>query len=197
MILATKNRGKIRELKALLEELVVDVGSLLDYPEMPDVLEDGSSFFENALKKARAVSEYTGAPVVADDSGLVVECLGGRPGIHSARYAGPRASDEDNYRKLLEEMRGVPESQRAAAFRCSLVLYHPDGTYRSFEGMLEGFIARQPRGTQGFGYDPVFIVPEYGKTVAELPSEVKNRISHRARAFQELKKALKKEARIH
>jgi len=174
----------------LLEESEMAVLSLSDYPSAPEILEDGKTFFENALKKARIVSEYTGEMVIADDSGLEVDFLEGRPGIHSARYSGPDADDEKNIQRLLQELKGVPIERRGAAFKCVLVLYNPDGIYESFEGTLRGEIAVSPAGSEGFGYDPVFIVPEYGRTVAELSPDIKNKISHRAKAFKKLKKKL-------
>ena len=174
----------------MLADSAVAVLSLDDYPDVPEIVEDGSTFFENALKKARTVSEHIGEWVIADDSGLEVDCLNGRPGVYSSRYSGPNATDEDNNRQLLEELDTVPPEKRGAAFRCVLVLYNTDGTYQSFEGELRGTIAHAPAGREGFGYDPVFYVGEYGKTVAELSPEIKNRISHRAEAFRKLKKNL-------
>ncbi len=173
-----------------MEDAGREILSLDDYPALPEVLEDGKTFLENALKKAKAVSECTEETALADDSGLEVESLGGRPGIFSARYAGENATDERNIRKLLEEMKDVPAALRGAAFRCALVLYCPGGTYKAFEGTLKGRIAFELRGNQGFGYDPVFYVPECGMTVAEMPPEVKNRISHRGQALEALKKYL-------
>lgn len=175
----------------MLEGIPVEVASIEDYPEMPDVVEDGDSFFENAMKKARAIFDHTGEMVIADDSGLEVDYLGGRPGVHSARYAGDNATDEENNKKLLSELEGASDEKRGAAFRCVLILFEGDDKYESFEGKLAGKIGRELKGNEGFGYDPVFIVPEYGKTVAELGASVKNRISHRAVAFQKLKKSLK------
>lgn len=158
-------------------------------------MEDGTTFFENALKKARALSEYTGEVVIADDSGLEVDALGGKPGVHSARYARPGADDNRNNQKLLEELRDIPEDERGAAFKCVLVLYRTDGTYMSFEGTLRGRITFDPAGDGGFGYDPVFFVEEYGRTVAELAPDTKNRISHRAKAFNKLKKSLQQDSK--
>jgi len=194
IVFASKNEGKTRELKALLEGLKVELLSLRDYPDAPHIEEDGATFYENALKKARIVSEYTGRTVIADDSGLEVDCLGGAPGIHSARYSGAGATDAKNIRKLQEEMEGVPGEQRGAAFRCALVLYRTDGTFEAFEGELKGTISLEPSGSEGFGYDPVFVVPGYGMTVAELDPGTKNRISHRGIAFAKLKKSLQKKA---
>jgi len=193
IVFASKNGGKIKELKALLEGMNVNLFSLCDYPDAPDIIEDGNTFLENALKKARVISEYTSGTVIADDSGLEVDYLEGAPGIRSARYSGTGATDERNIRKLLEELENVPTEKRGAAFRCALVLYRPDGTFETFEGKLEGRIATEQAGSEGFGYDPVFIVPEYGKTVAQLDPETKNRISHRAVAFAKLKKSLQKQ----
>jgi XTP/dITP diphosphohydrolase len=194
LVFASKNRGKTREIEALLKGTDVDLLSLRDYPDAPSIIEDGHTFLENALKKARVISEYTGRTVIADDSGLEVDCLGGAPGVHSARYSGMGATDEKNIRKLLEAMEGIPGEQRGASFRCALVLYRTDGTFEAFEGELKGTINLEPSGSGGFGYDPIFVVPEYGKTVAELDPETKNRISHRGRAFAKLKKSLQKKA---
>lgn len=151
-------------------------------------MEDGTSFLENAVKKARGLAEYSGEMSLADDSGLEVDALGGRPGIFSSRYAGKNADDGENIRKLLQDMNGVPSEMRGAAFRCTLVLYGPDGIYEAFEGSLRGTIACEPRGDQGFGYDPLFFIPEYRMTVAEMPPDLKNRISHRGQALRALKK---------
>lgn len=171
----------------MLADAGIELRSLKDYPESPEIVEDGMSFLDNALKKARTVSELTGEIVLADDSGLAVEALGGAPGIHSARYAGEESDDAANIRKLLSTLAEVPPSRRSAAFFCVLVLYRPDGTFESFEGRWEGQIAEAPSGDNGFGYDPVFFLPGKGVTVAELTPEVKNRISHRALAFAKLR----------
>ncbi|MBW2557569.1 MAG: XTP/dITP diphosphatase [Deltaproteobacteria bacterium] len=195
IVFASKNGGKIKELKALLEGMNVNLFSLSDYPDAPDIIEDGNTFLENALKKARVISEYTSGTIIADDSGLEVDYLEGAPGIYSARYSGTGATDERNVLKLLEELENVPTEKRGAAFKCALVLYRPDGTFETFEGKLEGKITTEQAGSEGFGYDPVFIVPEYGKTVAQLDPETKNRISHRAIAFAKLKKSLQKQVR--
>ncbi|MGZ3579989.1 MAG: XTP/dITP diphosphatase [Syntrophales bacterium] len=189
IVLATKNQGKIREIRALLGDLGVDVLSLDNFANVPDVVEDGTIFFENALKKAKVISEHTGEIVLADDSGLEVEYLGGEPGVYSSRYSGPDATDETNIKKLLYTMEGVARERRRAAFRCVLVLYFPNGKYESFEGRLEGIIHDRPVGGGGFGYDPVLFLPDWGSTVAQLPMEVKNRISHRAQAVRKFKEA--------
>jgi XTP/dITP diphosphohydrolase len=189
-VLASRNPGKIREIQAMLADLGISFFSLNDYPEIPEIVEDGKSFLENALKKGRAVAEATGEIVLADDSGLEVDALGGAPGIYSARYAGNDADDLQNNRKLLHDLKGVPAANRGAAFRCVLVLYPPGGRYEAFEGRWEGRIAEAPVGKGGFGYDPLFFLPGEGMTVAQLSPEVKNRVSHRAQAFAKLKERL-------
>ncbi len=193
IIFASRNRGKIKEMQALLVESGVTLRSLDDYPNLPDIREDGSSFLDNALKKARTIAEATGETVLADDSGLEVALLGGAPGIYSARYAGDNADDEKNILKLLGNLEGVSFGERDAVFRCILVLYQSDGRYHVFDGRWDGRIAEAPAGKGGFGYDPVFYVPEQGVTAAELPTEIKNRISHRAKAAEKLKVWLQKE----
>jgi XTP/dITP diphosphohydrolase len=144
------------------------------------------------LKKAKAISENTGEIVLADDSGLEVEYLKGEPGVYSSRYSGPDATDNANIKMLLLNMEGVPREKRVAVFRCVLVLYFPDGKHESFEGSLAGIIFDRPAGGGGFGYDPVFYLPDCGSTVAQIPMEVKNRISHRAQAVRKFKEAYKK-----
>lgn len=190
IVFASRNEGKIREIKSLLEDTHITICSLKDYQGVPDVDEDGETFFDNALKKAKTVSEFLGETVLADDSGLEVDCLGGKPGVRSARYAGADATDEKNIGKLLDQLKGVPENKRGAAFHCSLVLYRTDGSFEAFDGALRGMISEVPVGTGGFGYDPVFMLPERGVTVAQLEPEIKNRISHRADAVNKFKKWL-------
>ncbi len=168
----------------------LDVRSLADYAGAPEVEEDGSTYLENALKKAKAYSLFTGETVLADDSGLEVDFLGGGPGIYSSRYAGPGATDEANCHKLLQQMAGVVTEKRVARFRCVLVLCRPDGRYEHFEGVWQGLIHTQPVGGGGFGYDPVFYLPERGVTVAQLDPETKNALSHRGQALFLFKKWL-------
>ncbi|MFZ4437320.1 MAG: XTP/dITP diphosphatase [Syntrophales bacterium] len=191
IVLASRNQGKIKEIQAMLASYGINFCSLNDYPKIPEIVEDGMSFLENALKKGRTVAEATGEIVLADDSGLEVEALGGAPGIYSARYAGNDADDLQNNRKLLDDLKGVPAANRSAVFRCVLVLYPPDGRYEAFEGRWEGRITEAPAGEGGFGYDPLFFLPGEGMTVAQLSPEVKNTISHRANAFAKLKERLK------
>ncbi len=190
IVLATRNKGKVRELQALMKDFGIDVLSVSDIPGVPDVEEDGVSFFENSMKKAREIAMFTGKMALADDSGLVVDALDGAPGVYSARYAGEEATDEENYLKLLDEMRDVPDKDRTARFQCVMVLYHPSGQWISSEGSCEGVIGREPVGSQGFGYDPVFFVPGLGRSMAELTSEEKNAISHRGNALKRLKEML-------
>ncbi|MGE5856798.1 MAG: XTP/dITP diphosphatase [Syntrophaceae bacterium] len=193
IVLATRNEGKVRELRDMLRDLDIEVLSLQSFPGVPEVEEDGLTFYENALKKAIAVSRHTTETVLADDSGLEVDILGGEPGIHSARYSGPTATDESNNRMLLRNLEGIPKEKRGAAFRCALVLHRPDGPSESFEGSWRGEILFEPRGALGFGYDPLFFDPAQGLTAAELPPEIKNRISHRGQAFAKLREWLEKQ----
>ncbi len=187
LIVATRNSGKLEEIRQVLQGNIEILLSLADFPGLPEIIEDGHTFEENALKKARTIASEIGKPVIADDSGLAVDALDGRPGIYSARFSGENASDENNNAKLLMEMSGIPVEKRAASFHCAIALCFPDGFFRTFEGKLEGIIIDIPRGCHGFGYDPLFFIPEYGKTLAELTPELKNMISHRARALEKLK----------
>ncbi|MEW6657455.1 MAG: XTP/dITP diphosphatase [Thermodesulfobacteriota bacterium] len=195
LVMATRNAGKVRELRDLLEGLGIELLSLVDFPDLPEIPEEGATFAENAGIKAREVARLTHLPALADDSGLEVTALGGRPGVFSARYAQDRTqpnapTDPDNWRKLLEEMAGVPREEREGRFVCAIALALPDGRVFTARGECRGYIALEPRGSHGFGYDPVFWVPEYDRTMAELGPEVKNRISHRARALAALKDIL-------
>ncbi len=192
VVIATRNPGKLREIQAILTPLGLKVLSLRDFPEIPEILENGQTFEENAVKKAAAVARQTGRVAIADDSGLAVNALQGRPGVFSSRFAGEKATDEDRYRQLLKDMAGVPEGQREAAFICAVALASPNGKVEVVKGECWGEIALAPKGSHGFGYDPVFFLPELGKTMAELEPEVKNRISHRARALEKLKSILPK-----
>jgi len=183
LLVATANRGKFVELRQLLEGTVDRLYSLADFPTLPPVVEDGATFAENAVKKARSAAAATGLPVIADDSGLLVDALDGLPGVHSARFAGEQAGDGENNARLLRELAGVPPRRRTAAFHCVIALCHPDGDCLTFDGELKGTILETPRGTGGFGYDPLFLLPEFGQTLAELPMDVKNAVSHRGRAL--------------
>ena len=187
LVLATNNPGKVREIEKTLNLPRLRIRSLRDFPELPEVMEDGQTFLENAFKKARACSRATGHAALADDSGLEVDFLDGAPGIYSARFSGDEATDEANNRKLLSLLAGVPQEKRSARFVCQMVLYLTDGTWIQTEGFCPGIIAAAPRGEQGFGYDPVFYLPELGRTMAELTLEEKNRISHRAQALEKIR----------
>ena len=190
MVLATRNPDKGRELAALLKDLHVRIRTLAEFPDAPEVVEDGETCEANAIKKAVSVARVTGLPAVADDTGLMVEALGGRPGVHAARYAGEGATYEDNCRKLLHELAGVPRERRGARFVTVAAIADPKGKVEVVQGILNGLITDMPAGTKGFGYDPLFFVPELGKTLAQLAPEEKNRISHRARAFAKIKELL-------
>ena len=183
LVLATRNRGKIREMHSVLGDLPVRILSALDYPELPPVAEDGLTFRDNAIKKAESVCSCLGLPSLADDSGLEIDFLDGQPGVFSSRFAGPESDDRMNIAKVLSLLSGIPPEKRNARFRCIIALAAPGETTRTVEGQCSGVIAAEPRGIAGFGYDPIFIVPEYDQTFAELGPEIKNRISHRARAL--------------
>ena len=186
LVLATRNRHKAEELAALLGDLDIRIRTLDEFPGVPDVVEDGETCEANAIKKAREIAAATGLPAVADDTGLEVDALGGRPGVYAARYAGDHVTYEDNWRKLLKELAGVPHEQRTARFVTVAAVASPSGDVQVAKGVLEGFIAQEPSGTQGFGYDPVFVVPALGKTLADIPADQKNRISHRAKALAQV-----------
>ena len=191
VVLATRNRDKGREIAAILSGMGVTIRTLAEFPEMPEVVEDGKTCEANAIKKAREVAAFTGVTAIADDTGLMVDALGGRPGVYAARYAGEDATYEDNWRKLLTELKGVPSAKRTARFVTIAAIAHPhDDRVTVVEVVLDGAIATEPRGERGFGYDPVFLVPDYAKTLAELTPEEKNRISHRARAFAKVRELL-------
>jgi XTP/dITP diphosphohydrolase len=185
IILATRNQGKIKEFKELLSGFNIKFKSLLDFGSIPDVIEDGETFEENAYKKARETAKVLGFPAMADDSGLVVEALNGEPGVRSARYAGKQASDMENNRKLLENMKD--KDNRKAAFECVIAIAVPRGPALIYEGRCEGEIAPELCGNQGFGYDPLFFYPPLEKTFASLSATEKNSVSHRGRAMSELK----------
>jgi len=188
IVLATHNPSKLAELRRILaaSRVDVDVADLDDYPDMPDVAETGSTFQDNALLKARAVAAHTGLPAVADDSGLCVDALNGMPGVLSARWSGRHGDDEANLRLLLAQLADVPADRRAAHFYCAAALVLPSGSEHVTEGTLYGWLADAPRGTNGFGYDPIFVPDSSGLTTAQLPAEEKDAISHRGRALRAL-----------
>jgi XTP/dITP diphosphohydrolase len=190
LVLATRNRNKVIELVALLGDLGITIRTLDEFPDAPDVVEDGDTCEANAVKKARVIAEFTGLPAVADDTGLEVDALGGRPGVYAARYAGEDATYEDNCRKLLRELTGVPREQRTARFLTVAAIALTSDGIRVAQGTLEGVIAEEASGTLGFGYDPVFFIPKLGKTLAQLSVDQKNTISHRAKAFAKVREML-------
>ena len=181
LVIATRNKHKLQELRALLAGWPVELRSALDFPGVPEVAEDGDTFEANAIKKAAALAQAAGLWTLADDSGLEVDALGGEPGVRSARYAGEPSDDAANNRKLLAELDGV--SNRRARFRCVVALASPSGAAQTAEGRCEGHLLLSPRGGGGFGYDPLFVPDGYDLTFAELDPAIKNRISHRARAL--------------
>jgi XTP/dITP diphosphohydrolase len=186
LVVATRNMGKLKEIRRLLEAQGVKILGLDKFPEAPEVEEDGDTFAANATKKAEAFVRATGLPCLADDSGLVVAALQNRPGVHSARFSGDKATDHSNNSKLLDEMAMVPEKQRQAAFCCVMALSLPGEPTRLFEGRVEGLILHEEKGDGGFGYDPLFWLPEFDCTMAELPLDIKNRISHRGQALRQV-----------
>jgi XTP/dITP diphosphohydrolase len=190
IIIATKNKGKAREFEQLFGPKGIQVRTLLDFPELDDVEETGKTFAENAALKAETISRVIGKMVIADDSGLMVDALGGKPGVFSARYAGEAKSDEANIDKVLQELASIPNEERLARFCCALAVATPNRKTLTVFGTCEGEILRERRGTNGFGYDPIFFVKEKMKSMAELSPEEKNLISHRANAIKELEKQL-------
>jgi XTP/dITP diphosphohydrolase len=187
IVLATRNLDKGRELGELLGGLGLRIRTLDDFPSAPEVEEDGTTCETNAIKKAREIARATGVPAVADDTGLEVDALEGRPGVYAARYAGEHATYEENCRKLLLELGGVPRPKRTARFLTVAAIAFPSGEIHVTQGSLEGLITEQPVGDRGFGYDPVFLVPEFDKTLAQMTAEEKNRMSHRAKAFAQMR----------
>jgi len=186
VLIATKNKGKVKEIKKLLSDMPFDVVTILEEDVDIDIVEDGKTFEENALIKAKAVKNHTSAIVVADDSGLEVDYLDGAPGIYSARFAGEGSSDEQNYLKLLSMLEGVEESKRTARFVCTIAVVLPDNSHFIVRGECEGRIGFKPKGDNGFGYDPLFYIPQFDASMAQLDMSVKNSISHRAKALEKM-----------
>jgi len=191
LLLATRNKDKVSELRSLL----VDANSLLltldGFPQIEETVEDGETLEENALKKARESFQVASIPTIADDSGLEVYYLNDEPGLYSSRYAGPGATYSDNCKKLLKKLRGVPPRRRAARFRCVIAFIPNDGFVRTMEGICQGVITEVPRGENGFGYDPIFVPAGYSKTLAEMDTTLKNTLSHRAKAIQNIRPILR------
>jgi XTP/dITP diphosphohydrolase len=192
LLLATNNKGKVREYRHMLKDLPAELVSPAEAGINTEVEEVGESLEENARLKATTLARQSKLLTLADDSGLEVDALGGEPGRLSARYAGEGASDEDRVNYLLKKLEGVPEGKRSARFRCVIAIAKPDGAVELCSGECEGVIALEPRGKEGFGYDPVFYLPELGKTMAELTLEEKNSVSHRGRAAREAIKLLRR-----
>ena len=190
IVVASGNAGKVKELTELLNGLDIEVLSLKDFRDIGEIEEDGTTFTENAIKKARTVTAATGLIAMADDSGLEVDYLEGAPGIYSARFAGEARDDLQNNMKLLSLLKDLPDDKRTARFRCVIAVSTPWGETHTAEGACYGIVGREIRGDKGFGYDPLFYLPEYGKTFAELESETKNRISHRGKALAQAKGVL-------
>jgi XTP/dITP diphosphohydrolase len=190
LLVATSNPHKLEEFRAIFSDLPLRLLSLNDLQLDIDIEETGTTFAENAKLKARTYAQASDMLTLADDSGLEIDALGGIPGVQSARYLGRETSYEERFREILEQLKGLPMEQRTARFRCAIALAEPSGYTRVVEGVIEGVIATSPRGEHGFGYDPIFFLPELGKTFAELAPEHKNRISHRARAAQSARKLL-------
>jgi len=188
IIFATKNKGKIKEIKEILQGY--NVLSMEDVGVNIDVLEDGETFLENATKKAVAIMKITGKLTLSDDSGIEIDFLGGKPGVHSAYYLGENTPYIERNAIVLENMKDVPEKDRTARFKCVICAAFPDGKILSTEGKIEGVIAKEQRGGGGFGYDPIFLVPEYNLTTAEMPADLKNKISHRGEALRQMKELL-------
>ncbi|MBI5695100.1 MAG: XTP/dITP diphosphatase [Nitrospirae bacterium] len=194
LVLATTNKGKLKEITALLSGLGVEVKGLSDFPGCPEVVEDGKTFRENALKKAREVAAFTGLPALADDSGLEVDALDGAPGVYSARFSGKDADDGKNNRKLLKLLKDTPQAGRGCRFVCVLAFAGPPGSgirEKVLRGEVKGRVAHEPRGPHGFGYDPLFYYHPARKTFAEMGPEAKNRVSHRGRALKKFREYLK------
>lgn len=191
IIFATKNKGKIKEIKQILPSF--DILSMEDAGIYIDIVEDGKTFIENAIKKASEIAKVSGKVTIADDSGLEIDFLDGKPGIHSARYLGENTPYLEKNNHILQEMENVPEQKRTARFVCAIAAVFPNGKILTAQDTIEGRIAYEQKGENGFGYDPIFFVPELGKTTAELSSEQKNAISHRGKALQKMKQLLSQE----
>jgi XTP/dITP diphosphohydrolase len=190
VVLATRNQNKIKEILAIFQDSLIQFRTLDDYPGSPEVVEDASTLEGNAQKKAYEIARFTNQIALADDSGLEVDFLDGMPGVISARFAGKGCTYNDNNLKLLNSLKGVPTEHRKARFRCIMALAVPGGATLTVEGRLDGYITDRPRGTEGFGYDPVFLVPEIGKTLAEMGPNQKNSLSHRFKALQAIRPTL-------
>lgn len=196
LVLATKNKDKIREIKNVLAGLPVEIKTFDDFDDFPDIDETGETLEDNALLKAQGIAKATGCAALADDSGIEVDALGGAPGVYSSRYAGPGCTYDDNNRKLLQEMAGVPEEKRTARFRAVIAIAWNENDAETVEGRVDGVIITEKKGRDGFGYDPVFFYPPAGKTFAEMTLEEKNKVSHRGKALIRAKELLSGKLKI-
>ncbi len=191
LLIATRNKGKVREIKDLLKDFKLKITSLDDYPDMPQIEEDGKTFEANAIKKAVTIAMYTKKLTLGEDSGLEVRALGNRPGVYSARFSGPNATDKKNNAKLLRELKSISLKNRQARYRCCAALADGNKIIEVVSGSCPGLITTRSKGKNGFGYDPLFLIPRYNKTFGELPLDVKSKMSHRSRALSKVKKILK------
>ncbi|MFN3532934.1 MAG: XTP/dITP diphosphatase [Candidatus Brocadia sp.] len=193
ILVATQNEKKMAEIREILKDVPgISLRGPEDFPFLPEIEEVGTTFQENAIKKATVLAKACNTWAMADDSGLEIDALNRRPGVYSCRYAGPDATDEKNIEKVLSELRGVPKERRTARFVCNIALAGPHGLFFVVEGRCEGFITEEPKGKYGFGYDPIFYVPDYHQTFAELHPSIKNRISHRANALKQFKERIRR-----
>jgi len=190
LIVATKNKGKLREIKELLADMDIKVTSLADYPDAPIIEEDGKTFAQNAIKKSVTIAMYTKKLVMGEDSGIEVKALRNKPGIYSARFSGEKATDLKNNKKLLSSLKGVPMAKRQARYRCFVAIADAHRVVDVVSGTCSGLIGHKEKGSNGFGYDPLFVIPRYGKTFGELDPAIKSKISHRARALKKVKRLL-------
>lgn len=187
IVLATKNKDKIREITDIIKDYNVKIKTFLDFNDFIDIKEDGLTIEENSQKKALGISKHKGLWTIADDSGLFVDAINGHPGVYSSRYAGENANYIDNNLKLLKELEGIDIKKRTATFKCAITIAGPCGKYITVVGEIKGYILNEMRGNNGFGYDPLFYIPQYNMTFAQMPLELKNKISHRANAFNKIK----------
>jgi len=190
LVVATRNKKKLKEIQHMLKGLGLELSSLADYKNLPRIIEDGSTFKDNAIKKAIAIAKYLNKLTIGEDSGLEVEALSGHPGVYSSRYSGKGATDKKNNRKLIEELEGLALYRRRARYVCAVALANGDGLIGVVQGTCSGLITDKERGRAGFGYDPLFLIPKFKKTFGELGLDIKHKMSHRFRAFKELRKLL-------
>jgi len=192
LVIATKNKKKLKEIKDLLKGLNLKILSLADFPKAPTIVEDGETFAQNAIKKAATIAMYTGKLTMGEDSGLEVKALKNKPGVYSSRYSGKGATDKKNNSKLLKELRGVPLKKRTARYKCSVALADKNKLITVVEGSCQGLIGFRSKGTAGFGYDPLFIIPKYNKTFAQLGLKIKHTMSHRGKAMKKAREVIRR-----